>query len=257
MSSLASSAATGLGFSASLANATGLTQRLLGKNTRLQFVGKRGVILQLDATTAEEHGREATVTAFPIEGGGTINDHIILAPINLTVTGTISDTPLADLKALLTESAGVAASAALGPLGIVAGSTAFGLYKALKGAKSPSVLAFAQLCKMQAGDLTAKVPTPPEPFDVVTGLQRYPSMVIQSLSVPRSVSTSRSLVFTVKMVQLQVVSPQTIPIAVFSNPRLAAAKQQTGDQELEAINGASDGLAVEKATAFSKTTRAF
>lgn len=247
MAGFLSGTATGLGYASALANATGLKQQLLGTRTRVQFVGRAGVILQLDAVVSEEHTRTATVTKFPIEGGGTINDHVILAPPDLSITGIISDTPLLDLKALLTESGGAPLSGVLGPLGAIAGGTAYGLYKALQGAKAPSVMAFAQLCKIQAGDQTLAVPSPPEPIDVITNLQRYSSMVIESLTVPRVPANGGSLTFTVKMCQLNVVTPQTIPVKVFSKPTLAAPKQKLGGQEIIPVNGAGPGLAAEKA----------
>jgi hypothetical protein len=46
----------------------------------------------------------------------------------------------------------------------------------------------------------------PEPFDVVTGLRLYPSMLLQSLSAERDVEHGRVLKFTAKLKEVIIVS---------------------------------------------------
>jgi len=51
-------------------------------------------LLRLDATLQEVHERTSRVTDHPIEGGSTIQDHIVRNPRRLTMEGYITDTPL-------------------------------------------------------------------------------------------------------------------------------------------------------------------
>ena len=53
--------------------------------------------LPIDVTLEEVHQRDATATEFPIEGGSTITDHVRLAPLRLSMTGFITDTPIKGL----------------------------------------------------------------------------------------------------------------------------------------------------------------
>lgn len=55
----------------------------------------------IDIATSEEHDLEAEVTEFPIEGGGSVTDHVRIKPPSVTIKGIISDTPIgavADLR---------------------------------------------------------------------------------------------------------------------------------------------------------------
>lgn len=51
----------------------------------------------LDATLTEDHQYNSRVTSYPIEDGTIISDHIINEPETLSITGIVSDTPLAFL----------------------------------------------------------------------------------------------------------------------------------------------------------------
>ncbi|MEE9382842.1 MAG: hypothetical protein V3V08_05450 [Nannocystaceae bacterium] len=63
------------------------TQRLIGPGA------SQGGLL-LDAVIQEEIGHEATKTAFPIELGAEINDHLIQRPGLYSMRGVVSDRPL-------------------------------------------------------------------------------------------------------------------------------------------------------------------
>ena len=124
MSFLAGGVGNVVGQAAGLSKSAGLLQELTGQAGRVQILQPGlGCVIQLDACVNEQHGREAQVTTNPIEDGSVISDHIIVNPVNLAITGVISDTPLYDGKCFLTQSIGNAATSLLPPLGVVAAAT--------------------------------------------------------------------------------------------------------------------------------------
>lgn len=68
---------------------------LFGKKYERSKIGA----VSLDATLTEDHQYNARVTTYPVENGQIISDHIINEPITLSITGLVSDTPLAFLAA--------------------------------------------------------------------------------------------------------------------------------------------------------------
>jgi len=50
--------------------------------------------ITLDATLQEVHSRTADITDHPVEGGGTIQDHITNAPKRVEMTGFVTNTPV-------------------------------------------------------------------------------------------------------------------------------------------------------------------
>lgn len=50
---------------------------------------------EIDVTVEENHSMTSQVTDNPVEGGSTINDHIINDPKQITLTGVVSNTPIA------------------------------------------------------------------------------------------------------------------------------------------------------------------
>lgn len=201
----------------------GLLGTIFGKQ-RVQFIQNgTNTIVQLDCSLKETHKRSSPPTEFPIENGDDVSDHIIVKPFNLDITGIISDTPIGGLKGLLTEVATSFAANLLPPVGLVAGAAGVALFNSLTNSKSPSVAAYAQLLQLQQNGT---------PFDVLTSLYRYPSMWIADLSVPREAESGNMLLFDIKLVQLLLVTPQSVNIQIFANPGLAANQADTGQQGL-------------------------
>lgn len=52
----------------------------------------------LDATLSEDHEYSSRVTNYPVEDGRSFSDHIINDPVRVSITGVVSDTPLAILS---------------------------------------------------------------------------------------------------------------------------------------------------------------
>jgi hypothetical protein len=218
----------------------GLIGKIAGAK-RVQFIQQpTGTILELDCSVKETHSRESPATKFPVEDGTSISDDIILQPISLEIEGIISDTPLNLGQALLTS----VATSVLPSVGVIAGAGGLALFNALQGSDSPSVAAFIQILKLQETK---------QPFDVITTLNRYTNMWIESISVPRDKDTARVIHFTMKLTQLIVVSPQTVNIAKFNNADLSASELNAGKQESGAISAAQRG-AIDARAAVAKVT---
>ena len=100
----------------------------------------------VDVALEVNHTREAQVTEFPVEAGGVITDHAILRPKRLSISGLVTDTPLADGVGSL--------------LGSARSSATFGILEALWEARNP--------------------------FIVYAPRQLYLSMLIERLYVPES-----------------------------------------------------------------------
>ena len=213
----------------------GLLGAVLGQKQRVQFIqNSSSTVIQLDCSLKENHSRPSPATEFPVENGQTISDHVIVKPFSLEITGIISDTPIGDLKTLLTEIPTTLASALLPPVGIIGASAGYALFSALSKSKSPSVAAYGQLLSLQQNA---------QPFDVLTSLYRYSNMWITDLSAPRDADTGQALLFTVKLQQLILVTPQSVNVQIFANPALSANKADLGEQGLGIPNGFQQGLA--------------
>lgn len=207
---------------------------IIGGKTKVQFIQNNKTVITLDASINETHTRESPPTEFPVENGATVSDHIIVKPFALEITGVISDTPIGGLSGLLTEAATSLASALVPPAGLSAITGAMGLISALSGSKSPSVAAYGQILQLQQNG---------QPFDVLTTLYRYPNMWIKAISVPRDAQSGNILLFTVHLVQLLLVTPQSVNVQIFANPALSANNADVGNQANGIPNGFAAGYA--------------
>jgi hypothetical protein len=205
---------------------------VLGQKSKVQFIQPpTGIVFTVDASIKETHTRKSAPTKFPIENGANVSDHIIIEPFSLELVGIISDYPLSLLSSLV--STGL--TAVLPPVGIQALAAGAGLYSALTSSKSPSVAAYTQLLSLQDAKM---------PFDVLTTLNRYTNMYISSLTVPRDVSNSNILEFTVNLEQLIIVSPATVNITIFGDPDTAASQADLGEQQAnsQVLKGLKSGI---------------
>lgn len=211
---------------------------ILSSKTRVQFIQNNNTVISFDASLKETHSRESPASEFPIENGQVISDHIITKPFSLELTGIITDTPIGGVGGLLEEAGVSAAANLLPPIGVVAVAGAMSIFSALAGSKKPSVAAYGQLINLQDQG---------QPFAVITSLYRYSNMWIKSLSVPRDAETGQAILFTVSLVQLLLVTPQTVNVSVFANPGLSANKADLGQNSLDLASDAKQGYASEQA----------
>lgn len=247
------------GVGAGLAQSTGLLNELEGQPSRVQFIQPGiGTVFQFDATLNEAHNLNSTPTMFPLEDGSVISDHIVQNPIQISLTGLVTDTPLPDsLSGQLKQTLGGAALSLLPPLGVTVASTAYAIYGAGQGSMRPSKIAYQTLTKLRLGNPDSKPPTPPVPFTVLTKYARYESMVITDLTFPVDASTDGQCPFTVTLTKMTLVTPQVVALSSLSNAVLAAMKQGAGEQDIDLVSGRADGYQAEKATGFSKTLNNF
>jgi hypothetical protein len=215
------------------AGAQGLSS-ILSSRTRVQFIQNNQTVITLDASISETHSRQSPPTEFPVENGMVVSDHILIKPFALEITGMISDNPIGGVKGLLTEAATTLASALIPPSGLTAVAGAVGLVSALSSSKSPSAAAYGQLLMLQQNG---------QPMDVLTSLYRYPNMWIKQISVPRDAANGNVLLFTVQLVQLLLVSPQSVNINIFANSALSANNADVGNQSTGIPNGFAAGYA--------------
>jgi hypothetical protein len=196
---------------------------LTNTQRRVQFIQNGNTVITLDVSASETHSRESPPTEFEVENGQVVSDHVVLKPFSLHLQGIISDTPL-NLQAILAGAATTAVSTFIPQAGVLAAGAGSGvaLFSALASSKSPSVAAYNQLLQLQAMKM---------PFDVLTTLFLYKNMWIKSLSIPRDASTGRVLVFDIDLVQLLLVTPQTVNIVKFAAPDVAASQSDKGKQE--------------------------
>jgi hypothetical protein len=143
--------------------------------------GVAGIVV--DATVSEEHVSNCETTDNPVEDGSDVTDHVHIKPIELTIDGVISDSPLG--------------FAVVGNIQNFARSITN-----LFGKKTPrSIEAFNSLLDLQKSRT---------PFTVLTGLRRYENMILTELSVPRTSQTGAAIHFSAKMKQIRIVSSKTI-----------------------------------------------
>lgn len=227
MSSFTTVSNTAASYGQAAFSTAGQLQRAFeGDRKRVSFVQGKQTIVQFDAVLQETHTLETSPTVFPVEDGSTVGDHIIVAPVELNLTGIITDTPLNNRNQLFKESITSVANAVIGPLGVLGATAAFAGFGAQQGASSPSFTAYNQLVKLAVGDASGTTTIPPMPFDVVTRLRRYPNMVIKNMSVPRDATTGNALVFTIQLAQMTIVSPQTLTLSLSKLPSVASVKER-------------------------------
>lgn len=168
--------------------------------------------LALDCTVTETHTATSTVTEHPVESGANITDHIRPDPVQLSITGIVSDTPLGSKqiqRAIEVGGASVQVTQQEPP----SSATGFGR---------------AAWAKLDAIRTAAK------PVKVVTRDKTYDSMALVSLSVPKESKTGGALYFTAQFKQVRIVYNRTTRVVVAKAPK-AHKKQDTGKQPTAAV----------------------
>lgn len=172
-------------------------------------------ILDLDAILSETHNKTNKVTAFPVERGADITDHISTLPVEVQLEGHITDTPVAtilDPKIEFGPMAGVSRSAA-----------AYDLLKTIFESRTL--------------------------ITVVSGLDVYEDMAFVSLAIPRSPSTGSALNFQASFRKVRIVDSETvlIPKAAPKVSDKAATKTDAGQNQTTEAGAKSGAKAGEKA----------
>lgn len=159
--------------------------------------------LTLDVTISENHNYSSDITQYPIEGGGNIADHIINKPVNLTVVGFITNSPVKIFGGILER---LSSNRALIPNRV---QSAFTLLTDMREIK--------------------------ETFTIVTGLKVYIGMFFKTLSFPRNQGTGDTLRFTATMTRLTTAVSKKIEVQNL-DPGTTEAKGNTKDLGAEKVD---------------------
>lgn len=147
---------------------TSAVQLLFGRRGRKTIGG-----LNIDGFLEENHEQSAQVTAYPIEDGSVINDHVVHDPDKLSIVG------------------------------VVAPSSIF-LTDIFDFSFSRVVDIYWQLTDMK---------TAGQPITVVSGLRVYNNMIIESFSVSRNKDTGKGMDFNMTLSKARIVQSQTTAIS--------------------------------------------
>lgn len=168
--------------------------------------------LALDCTVTETHTATSTVTEHPVESGANITDHIRPDPVQLSITGIVSDTPIGSRQVQRSIEVG-GASVQVTQQEPPSSATGFGR---------------AAWAKLDAIRTAAK------PVKVVTRDKTYESMALVSLSVPKESKTGGALYFTAQFKQVRIVYNRTTKVVVAKASK-SHKKQDTGKQPTAAV----------------------
>ena len=214
--------------------------------------------LTLDAAVRMVPSREVNVTSNPVESGGKISDHATLGNISFLLDGLISEAPLP--SGLLGQALGILAGAAGGLIGTQAGGglagTAFtavaaGLATQVANfALSPDIPSGSSLEFQMGNRIPGDTEFPAKAYKFLFGLQQdrellainsrivnLSQMLITSISAPFTIDNGRSLMFTARFEQLQIVKSATASLAenvVSAAATGAASKSNLGQQAASA-----------------------
>ena len=149
--------------------------------------------LVLDATLSEVHSVDVEVTDHPVEVGANVVDHARRKPDVVQLEGIITNAPLGlQPRPLLRFDPDTPKGQAF--------------FDVLDGPEADPTRAETAYQRLQGlADGT--------PVTIRTTLREYTSMVLESLSVPRSAQTGDSVQFTARFRQVRFVSSRTVAIA--------------------------------------------
>lgn len=175
------------------------TQLLIGNKTR----PKIGV-LELDCSISETHTYNSEISAYPVEDGSVITDHIRNLPERLSISGFITNNPVVQVQS-----------------SDITGEETVGNFVNL---------AFEEIQKIRNNR---------EPVDIVTGLKVYSNMALESLTIPRSASIGDTFRFDANFVEIKIVNTETVVIPNVTED-VADTAASTADNGKQSTSEASD-----------------
>jgi hypothetical protein len=135
--------------------------------------------VELDATMTETHSGDVEVTEHPVERGANIADHFRTKPVQVSLEGLVSNTPV-----------GVNARDAIGN-------------QAARGEGGKAEIAYERLLSMRDSS---------ELVTITTRLRTYTNMKLVSLSVPRDRGTGDALRFSATFREIVIVASERVKI---------------------------------------------
>lgn len=140
--------------------------------------------LTLDATLTESHEYRSQVTAFPVESGVTISDHIRNEPERISLEGFVTNSPVKSY------------------------GTPFKPDMWREQGENRAELAFNELMRIRDDR---------ELVTIVTGLRKYSDMALESIVFPRSNRIGQVLQFTANFVHVVKVSTSLVLVENLSS----------------------------------------
>ena len=165
-------------------------------------------MVPVDAMLTETHSFSNEITSIPIEMGAEVTDHVISNPDQITIEGFIGCTPF--------DTGG----------GVTGGVAS--VLSSLGGGGNRV---------QQYHNMLLQLKTMRAPISVVTGLNVYDNMIIESYEVPRDVDTGADLHFTMTLKKVRIVSSTNIMAEV------ATLADSSGGVGSQIAGAASAGMA--------------
>lgn len=136
----------------------------------------------IDASLSETHTLSSEATEFPVESGADLTDHIRRLPIEVTIEGIVSNTPIGAVAAArATETAEL-------------------------GEELEVLPADEALARLE------RIYERRQPVTIQTELKLYERMAMTSLEIPRDRTTGRALMFTATFRQIKIVTNERTTI---------------------------------------------
>lgn len=156
----------------------------------------------IDLAITEDHSFDSEVTEYPVESGADVSDNIRNKPLEITLEGIVSDTPIGAIAQDPTR-------------------------KPEAGAPLPSRDAYNRIIAIRDAR---------EPVTIETSLGKFERMALTKIGIPRDRTTGKALKFTVSFKQLNIVtnSRSTVRVAV---PNCTGKVNGGSRQPLLGVNG--------------------
>ncbi len=182
------------------------------KRTTLQVTRDNGTakeLLVIDATMQQTFTGKAEPTDNPVEQGSNVTDNVDVKPLEFSMEGVISESPITLEAALIGNVAGVIGGVVgRGTSSPLAGAVATGALAALGGA----LFGAANNRVRDAYNTLEEIRTKGIPVTIITGLRTYNNMVLRNFVVNRIASTGRSLSFTAAFKEIRIVTSLVIKL---------------------------------------------
>lgn len=182
--------------------------------------------IAFDTLIEEDPSAEAELTSHPIEDGSTVSDHVILAPMHLSISARVSNTPI---RLPRTQNRG--ATGAVSPMDLQGVTRTEFTRKASENEAAQltrtQVQASAQVLQFSAPmdrvrdvhsallDLRASR----VPVSVVTSIRQYDSMILLKVGAPRSAEDGDGITFALEFGELIVVTTRLVDAPTPSQDR--------------------------------------
>jgi hypothetical protein len=180
---------------------------------------------QIDCTISESIDYDADVTEFEVETGSNITDNRRTKPLEMSIAGLVSETPL-DPNLIID-----ALQLAAGPLGIAVRPGVGALSSALFGAVSMTSHAFNSLLALYNSDATFTISGGPR--------GSFTNMVVKSLRFTRDAKTGDALAFAATFKEIRTVETAT---TVINTPAVMQTPQNAGQKSTTAASFDPDAL---------------